>query len=82
MQTYNTLSAEGYTIKLAVTGNNASFLDVTNYYKDKWGHLKPTSRFETTIYNTSTEKYERVPVDKLQTTNQELYVRYNNNKQL
>ena len=81
-QTYNTLSAEGYTIKLSVTGNNAPYLDVTNYYKDKWGHLKPTARFETIIYNTSTEKYERVPVNNLQTTNQELYVKYDNNKQL
>lgn len=81
-QTYSSLSAEGYTLNLQVTGNNAPILDIESYNKDKWGHLKPTARFETEIYNISTEKYERTPVNSLQTSNTELYVRYNNLNEL
>lgn len=81
-QTYPLLSSIGYTINLSVTGNNAPLLNVENYYNDKWGHLKPSSRFETELYNNSTEKYERVPVNKLQTTNEEIYVKLNNKNQL
>lgn len=81
-QTYSVLSSQGYSINLSVTGNIAPILNVDEYYNDKWGHLKPSARFETEIYNTSTEKYERIPVDKLQTNNTEIYVRINNKNEL
>ena len=79
-QSYNTLSAEGYTIRLHVSGNNSSMLNVDGYYKDKWGHLKPSARFETLVYNSILGKDERLPVNTLQTSNYEIYVRNNNNK--
>jgi hypothetical protein len=79
-QTYNALSAEGYTIKLSMTGNNAPLLHVPTYNKDKWGHLKPSARFESDVYNNYTEKYDRTPIDSFQTTNNEIYVRNYNNE--
>lgn len=79
-QTYNELSATGYTIRLHVSGNNSPMLDVDNYYKDKWGHLKPSARFETLVYNSILEKEERLPVNTLKTSNDEIYVRNINNR--
>jgi hypothetical protein len=80
-QSYPVLSSYGYTINLYVSGNNAPLLDKKKYEKDKWGHLKPSSRFETTVLNTITEKYERTPVNSLVTdNNKELYVKLLNNE--
>ena len=79
-QTYEALSSEGYTIHLSVSGNIAPYLDAEKYKTDKWGHLKATSRFETLIYNPSTEKEERLPINTIQTSNTEIYVRILNNK--
>lgn len=78
-QTYPILSSVGYTINLHVTGNNAPLLNVSEYNQDKFGHLKPTTRFITEIYNPLTEKSELLPVNELITSNTELYVRLNNN---
>jgi hypothetical protein len=75
-QSYPVLSSYGYTINLNVSGNNAPFLDISKYEKDKWGHLKPSSRFETFVLNQTTEKQERTPVNSLKTDdNYELYVK-------
>ena len=80
-QSYNILSGYGYTINLHVSGNNAPFLDKAKYDKDKWGHLKPSARFETMVLNTITEKQERFPVNSLVTDfNTELYVKLHNNQ--
>ena len=80
-QSYSVLSSYGYTINLNVSGNNSPFLDVKKYEKDKWGHLKPSSRFETYILNPTTEKIERTPVNSLQTVdNRELYAKLLNNE--
>jgi hypothetical protein len=80
-QSYPVLSSYGYTINLHVSGNNAPFLDKNKYEKDKWGHLKPSTRFETTVLNNTTEKEERTPVNSLITDfNSELYVKIRNNE--
>ena len=80
-QSYPILSSYGYTINLYVSGNNAPFLDKNKYEKDKWGHLKPSTRFETLVLNETTEKEERTPVNSLKTnSNHELYVKKINNE--
>jgi streptogramin lyase len=79
-QTYPSVSAEGYKIQLHVKDNVAPLLDAELYKKDKWGHLKASSRFEASEYNTYTQKYERVPVNSIKTDNHEIYVRYFKNK--
>ena len=81
-QTYSMLSATGYTINLSVSGNTAPILQVEQYEKDKWGHLKPSSRFETFIINPLTQKEERFPVNYLTTSNYEIYVKLNRNNQI
>lgn len=77
-QAYPELSSVGYTINLHVTGANAPLLDSDVYNLDKFGHLKPSSRFLTRKYNSLTENYELLPVNNLQTTNDEIYVRIRN----
>ena len=81
-QTYPKLSGEGYPLNLSVTGNQAPALDVEQYKKDKWGHLKPSSRFETQVINPDTQIEERVPVNKLYTDNTEIYVKLDFNKNI
>jgi hypothetical protein len=79
-QSYPILSSYGYTINLHVSGNNAPLLDKQKYDKDKWGHLKPSARFETTVYNSISEKEERTPVNSLLTeSNSAIYVKLFNN---
>lgn len=73
-QTYPFLSADGYTVNLQVSGNTAKVLDTTEYNKDKWGHLKPSARFTTELFNKTTEQYEYLPVNSLQTSSTEIYV--------
>lgn len=79
-QNYNELSSYGYTIKLHVTGNNCPLLNTDLYNKDKWGHLKPSARFETTIYNNFTGQYDYVAANELKTSNEEIYVKYYRNE--
>jgi hypothetical protein len=80
-QSYPVLSSYGYTINLHVSGNTAPLLDKQKYDKDKWGHLKPSARFETNVYNPISEKEERTPVNSLVTDyNTELYVKLFNNE--
>lgn len=80
-QSYNSISASGgYVIKLHVNGNNAPLLNTEKYKHDKWGHLKPSSRFETSIKNSFTGKYDILPVNELITSNEEIYVKLQYNK--
>ena len=79
-QTYNALSAEGYTIKLNVDGNVAPLLNVETYNKDAWGHLKPSSRFESIEFNIISQQYEKQPVNTVKTSSDEIYARIFNNK--
>ncbi|NBP15059.1 PKD domain-containing protein [bacterium] len=44
-QTYNALSAEGYTINLYASGAAGSFIDINSFFNDKWSHLRSLSRF-------------------------------------
>ena len=84
-QTYESLSSVGYTINLNVTGSTAPVLDSIKYQSDKWGHLKPYSKFETNIINKITNKEELFPVNYISTdesSNKELYVKLNFNKNL
>jgi hypothetical protein len=81
-QTYEALSSIGYTINLNISGNSAPILNSTLYKTDKWGHLKPYSKFETNIFNTITNKEEILPVNSIKTdesNNKELYVKIQNN---
>jgi hypothetical protein len=79
-QNYDVLSSSGYTIKLHVTGNNSPMLNTELYNKDKWGHLKPTARFESPVFNSFTGGYDIVPVNEIKTTNDEIYVKYYKNE--
>ena len=79
-QTYSVLSAEGYNIKLNVDGNTAPLLNVEKYKKDAWGHLKPSSRFESIEFDIITQQYEKRPINSVKTSNIEIYARVFNNK--
>ena len=82
-QAYDALSSVGYTINLNVSGNIAPILDAEKYKSDKWGHLKPYSKFETNLYNPVTDKDEILPVNSVvtdKTTDKELYVKISNKK--
>lgn len=76
-QNYNMLSATGYTFNLYASGSGTYYYDIKNYYKDKWAHLKKFFKF--------VEKKEingvlqNVIVDKVNSTNQELYAKISNN---
>ena len=76
-QAYPSLSSEGYRINLNVDGNVADFLDLEEFQNDKWAHLKPSSRFETFVYNAGSSKEERTVVSYLYTDNNEIYVKKN-----
>ena len=78
-QTYPDVADVGYTINLNVSGNVAPLLNVDTYKKDKWGHLKPYAKFETSIYNEATNKNEITPVNAVVTDNTEVYVKILNN---
>jgi len=81
-QTYPLVSSEGYTINLNISGNVAPLLNVDTYKKDKWGHLKPYAKFETSIYNEVTNKNEITPVNTIVTDpdkDKEIYVKILNN---
>jgi hypothetical protein len=81
-QTYPTLSSEGYKINLNVDGNVANLLNVEELQNDKWAHLKPSSRFETFIYNKSSSLEERTIVNYIYTNNNEIYVKLDRSNNL
>ena len=74
-QTYNALSAVGYTIALAASGNNAPFISQQNYNADKYAHLGKYSQFYQYEYVASTDLYDYVAKDVFTTSNTELYAK-------
>jgi hypothetical protein len=79
-QSYNALSATGYTVNLYASGAAGDYLNIDNFFDDKWSHLRALSRFIEKVKVGS--EYEYVPVNKLVTSNQEIYCRINDDKQL
>ena len=79
-QTYDPKNPVPYTINLHVTGNNSPILDVVKYEKDKWGHLKATARFESLTNDPYNGSEAILPVNTVETSNEELYVRLVNNQ--
>jgi hypothetical protein len=79
-QTYNALSANGYTIALAVSGNNAPFIVQQEYNADKYAHLKKYSQFYQYAYNEDIQAFDYAASDTIKTTNEELYVKIANNR--
>jgi len=77
-QSYNQLSATGYTFNLYASGSGTYYYSVDNYYKDKWGHLKKFFKFvEKKDINGVVQD---VIVDKVTTTSDKLYAKINNNR--
>jgi hypothetical protein len=77
-QTYNALSASGYSIALAASGNNAPFVTQQQYNADKYAHLKKYSQFYEYAYDYNINAYDYVAKDVIQTSNQQLYARISN----
>jgi len=77
-QTYNALSAEGYTVNLYASGAGGSFIDINSFYNDKWSHLRSLSRFYEKQKIGNNEEY--VIVTSLSTKDTELYARINSNQ--
>jgi len=78
-QSYNALSATGYTVFLYASGANGQYQNIFNFYNDKWSHLRALSRFYEKVRIGA--NFEFKSVDRVTTSNQEIYVRVNN-KQL
>lgn len=79
-QTYQALSAVGYSIALAASGNNAPFITQKAYNSDKFAHLKKSSQFYQYVYNSELDQYDYVATDSVLTDNVELYARIDNNR--
>ena len=77
-QSYNALSATGYTINLYASGAAGDYQNVDNFFGDKWSHLRTLSRFyeKRPVGNV----FEFAPVSKLITSNTELYVKLEDKK--
>lgn len=75
-QTYKSLSSEGASILLEVSGNSSPILDIENYYQDKYAHLKASARFLTLDYNEALSTYDPIPVKSVKTRNNaDIYVK-------
>ena len=74
-QTYQSLSAEGYTVGLYVSGAIDPLLDLEQYRRDEWGHLRTLSRFAQKVPAGFTVEYQ--PVTAVTTDDSLLYIRYN-----
>ena len=82
-QSYNSLSSEGASILLEVSGNSSPILDIENYYLDKYAHLKPSARFLTLDYNAVLSTFDPIPVKTIKTTNNvDIYVKLNENNNI
>lgn len=79
-QSYNALSATGYTINLYASGASGDYIDLNNYYNDKWSHLRSNSRFYE-IQEVG-DNLEYVIVDSVVTKDKEIFAKVNGNKQL
>lgn len=71
-QSFN--SEKNYSIMLYASGEGAPLLDIDAYKKDKFAHLKPSSRFLAYEYSKVIDSYELTPVDSITTSNDLLYV--------
>ena len=76
-QSYNILSASNYTFNLYASGTGSFFYAVKNYYNDKWAHLKKFYKF--VQKQQIGDVIQDVIVDKIQSTNEEIYYKINNN---
>lgn len=74
-QTYSALSAVGYTIALAASGNNAPFISQQSYNANKYAHLGKYSQFYQYEYIANTDRYDYVAKDIFTTSNTELYAK-------
>lgn len=74
-QTYNALSATGYAIALAASGNNAPFITQQQYEQDKYAHLKKYSQFYEYAYDDNIKAFDYVAKDVISTSNVELYAK-------
>lgn len=74
-QTYAALSATGYSISLAASGNKSPFISQADYNQDKWSHLKKYSQFYIYSYDTNLQVYDYIAADNLTTSNTELFAR-------
>ena len=82
-QTYNTLSSQGASITLHVSGNSAPLLDIDSYQNDKYAHLKSSSRFVVIEFNELLSSYDAIPVNEIFTkNNKEIYVKLDSNKNI
>jgi PKD repeat protein len=70
-QTYQALSAEGYSIKLSVSGNKSKFQTVSSYETDQYAHLKLFSMF--------TLSGDLYPINEVTTTCDKIYAQINPN---
>jgi hypothetical protein len=77
-QSYSSLSASEYTILLYASGALGDFQNEENFYKDKWSHLRSLSRFYRINSIQGNEEY--ILIDKIKTSNTEIYTRIFNNK--
>jgi len=77
-QSYNALSATGYTINLYASGANGQYQNIDNFYDDKWSHLRALSRFY--IKAKVGNNFEFQSVSKVTTSSEEIYVRVKNKK--
>jgi hypothetical protein len=77
-QSYHALSAEGYTISLYASGALGDYQNSEDFYNNKWSHLSKLSRFYAQVSVGDT--YEYAIVDKIKTSNTEIYANIVNNK--
>ncbi len=81
-QTYNTLSAQGYTLNLYASGSNSPFLNFDLFSKSPYAHLLPSARFHINSRNLFSGATEFIAVSSVKTTNDEIYVRLNESNEV
>jgi len=79
-QSYNALSGIGYTVNLYASGAAGDYLNVDNFFDDKWSHLRALSRFVEKVQIGSESEYR--PIRQQITSNTEIYCKINENKEL
>lgn len=71
-QSYNALSGKNYTINLFASGANSSFFDLEQYNSEKYSHLELSYKFFDKQYNNTSNTYNYVPINSIQTKNNTL----------
>jgi hypothetical protein len=79
-QSYEKLSATGYSINFQISGSTAPILNPDEYELDKYGHLKPYARIVGPVYNEQTDNIEFIPVYRVFTDSVEIYAVWHNNQ--